>query len=40
MIVQSNTDGVLVKLDSEADYDKIVAIGQEWSERTTNGSRI
>jgi hypothetical protein len=34
MIVQSNTDGVLVKLDNEADYDKIVAIGQEWSERT------
>jgi DNA polymerase elongation subunit (family B) len=28
MIVQSNTDGVLVKLDSEADYDKIVS---HWS---------
>jgi hypothetical protein len=34
MIVQSNTDGVLVKLDNESDYDNIVAIGQEWSERT------
>jgi hypothetical protein len=34
LIVQSNTDGVLVKLDDEKDYDKIKAIGQKWSERT------
>jgi hypothetical protein len=34
LIVQSNTDGVLVKLDKKEDYEKIVAIGQEWSKRT------
>jgi hypothetical protein len=33
-IIQSNTDGVLVKLFDDADYDKIVSIGQEWSKRT------
>ena len=33
-IIQSNTDGVLVKLRDEKDYDKIIGIGQEWSERT------
>lgn len=33
-IIQSNTDGVLVKLRDTADYDKVVSIGQKWSERT------
>ena len=33
-IIQSNTDGVLVKLRDEKDYDFIVSIGQEWSKRT------
>lgn len=34
MIIQSNTDGVLVKLHNEKDFEKIVSIGQEWSNRT------
>jgi hypothetical protein len=34
LIVQSNTDGVLVKLDSIGDMVKIRAIGEEWSKRT------
>lgn len=33
-IIQSNTDGVLVRIYDEKDYDKIIAIGQEWSDRT------
>lgn len=33
-IIQSNTDGVLVKLYNDEDYDKIVSIGQAWSART------
>lgn len=33
-IIQSNTDGVMVKLRDSADEDKIKAIGQEWSDRT------
>lgn len=33
-IIQSNTDGVLVRLRDERDYDKIVGIGQKWSKRT------
>lgn len=33
-IIQSNTDGVLVKLYDKNDYDKIVSIGQKWSDRT------
>jgi hypothetical protein len=33
-IIQSNTDGVLVKLHKKEDYDKIVGIGQDWSKRT------
>lgn len=33
-IIQSNTDGVLIKLQDPKDYDTIVAIGQEWSDRT------
>lgn len=35
-IIQSNTDGVLVKLHegTDAEYDKVKAIGQEWSDRT------
>jgi hypothetical protein len=35
-IIQSNTDGVLVKLPtgSDEEYNHILAIGQEWSDRT------
>lgn len=33
-IIQSNTDGVLVKLEHPNDHNKIVAIGEAWSERT------
>lgn len=33
-ICQSNTDGVLVKLRDEKDYDKILSIGHDWSART------
>ena len=33
-IIQSNTDGVLVKLNSEDDYDLIDDIAYEWEQRT------
>lgn len=35
-IIQSNTDGVLVKLHkgTQAEYDKVLEIGHAWSERT------
>lgn len=33
-IIQSNTDGILVKLHNEEDYENIVSISQEWSKRT------
>lgn len=33
-IIQSNTDGILIKLHSKDDYDKIVAICHEWEKRT------
>lgn len=35
-IIQSNTDGVLVKLHegTQAEYDKVLEIGQAWSDRT------
>jgi hypothetical protein len=33
-LVQSNTDGILVRLYDEKDYDKIIELSQEWSNRT------
>jgi DNA polymerase len=33
-LIQSNTDGILIKLHDEKDYDKIKAIVQAWESRT------
>jgi hypothetical protein len=33
-LIQSNTDGVLVKLNREEDYDRVITVSQEWSKRT------
>lgn len=34
ILIQSNTDGVLYKLNNEAEYVKFVSIANEWSKRT------
>ena len=33
-LIQSNTDGILIKLYRDEDYDKIIEICQEWCKRT------
>ena len=33
-LIQSNTDGILIKLYRDEDYDKIIEICQEWCQRT------